>query len=75
MTVLFAFQLTRGCREGGWSMPRKPNYRFERAERERAKAKKKAKHAEEKAARKEISSNADDQSEKPISNHIQDKSV
>jgi len=56
-------------------MPRKPNYRFERAERERAKAKKKAKNAEEKASRKQVPSNADDQFEKPISNHTQDKSV
>ena len=56
-------------------MPRKPNYRFERAERERAKAKKKAKHAEERAARKEASSNADDQFEKPLSKHTKDKSV
>ncbi len=56
-------------------MPRKPNYRFERAERERAKAKKKAKHAEEKAARKEASLDAADQPEKTISNHTQDKSV
>ena len=56
-------------------MPRKPNYRFERAERERAKAKKKAKHAEEKAARKEVSSNATDQSEISNSNHTEDKSV
>ena len=56
-------------------MPRKPNYRFERAERERAKAKKKAKHAEEKAARKEVSSITDDQSEKSVLNHTQDKSI
>ena len=56
-------------------MPRKPNYRFERAERERAKAKKKLKHAEEKAARKEVSSNAAGQPENTISNNTQDKSV
>ena len=56
-------------------MPRKPNYRFERTERERAKAKKKLKHAEEKAARKEVSSNAAGQPENTIPNHTQDKSV
>ncbi len=33
-------------------MPRKPNYRFERAERERAKAKKKAERLQAKADRK-----------------------
>ena len=75
MTVLFAFQLTRSSQDGGWSMPRKPNYRFERAERERAKAKKKAKHAEEKAARKEVASDAANQSEISISNHTEDKSL
>lgn len=32
-------------------MPRKPNYKFERAERDRAKALKKAKRNEDKAAR------------------------
>ena len=56
-------------------MPRKPNYRFERAERERVKAKKKAKQAEEKAARKEVSSNTDVQSEQSISDHTQDKTI
>lgn len=46
-------------------MPRKPNYNFERKERERAKAAKKAEKLAAKSEAKELSRSADDGSPTP----------